>query len=147
MYRKIPIINPGTYFWSKGLFANFFLGRGGGLIFGGGLYMDEYLRLENAIFCSSNCKYFWDFLLTICFYYWFLYLFIFNNVLATVNTTIKYLLPKFDVIFTFNYSKYWTPGGLFSGELIHGRSFPFRKLVPKLPGLIHSGAYYRNFTV
>ena len=26
-----------------------------------------------------------------------------------------------------------TPGGLFSGELIHGRSFPFQKLVPKRP--------------
>ena len=25
--------------------------------------------------------------------------------------------------------------------LIHGRSFPFQKLVPK-----HGGAYYRNFT-
>ena len=31
-YRKIPIISPGAYFWSKGLFAGFFLG---GLIFGG----------------------------------------------------------------------------------------------------------------
>ena len=27
-----------------------------------------------------------------------------------------------------------TPGGLFSGVLIHGRSFPFQKMVPKRPG-------------
>ena len=27
-----------------------------------------------------------------------------------------------------------TPRGLFSGELMHGRNFPFQKLVPKLPG-------------
>ena len=50
-YRKNPIISPGAYFWSKGLFTNFFLG-------GGVLYMDEYLRLENVIFCSSNCNFF-----------------------------------------------------------------------------------------
>ena len=31
-YRKILIISPGAYFWSKNLFAKFFLG---GLIFGG----------------------------------------------------------------------------------------------------------------
>ena len=24
----------------------------------GGLYMDEYLRFENAIFCSSSCNFF-----------------------------------------------------------------------------------------
>ena len=28
-----------------------------------------------------------------------------------------------------------TPRGLFSGGLIHGRSFPFQKLVPKRPGV------------
>ena len=37
-----------------------------------------------------------------------------------------------------------TLGGLFSGGLIHGRNFPFQKLVPKRPGLINGGAYYRN---
>ena len=31
------------------------MGGGGG---GGGLYMDEYLRFENAIFCSSSCNFF-----------------------------------------------------------------------------------------
>ena len=34
-YRKILIISLGAYFWSKDLFAKFFLwGRGGGLILG-----------------------------------------------------------------------------------------------------------------
>lgn len=47
-YRKIPIIHPGVYFWSKGLFVKFFLGEGAYIR--GGLLMDEYLRFENAIF-------------------------------------------------------------------------------------------------
>ena len=50
-YRKVPIISPGAYFWSKGLFEKSFWG--GGLIFGGGLYMDEYLRFENVIFVQA----------------------------------------------------------------------------------------------
>ena len=53
------IISPGAYFWSKGLFTNFFLGeggRGGASFILGGLYMDEYLGFENAIFCSSSCN-------------------------------------------------------------------------------------------
>ena len=29
-YRKIPIISPGAYFWSKGPFRQIFLGEGGG---------------------------------------------------------------------------------------------------------------------
>ena len=37
-------------------------------------------------------------------------------------------------MFKFNYSKY-NPGGLiFEGGLIHGKSFPFQKLVPIRPG-------------
>ena len=57
-YRKIPIIIPGAYFWSKGFFAKFFLGGGGGLynIFGE-LYMDEYLRFESVFCCPSNCNF------------------------------------------------------------------------------------------
>ena len=35
-YRKILIISPGAYFWSKDLFAKFFLGGGGGGGRGGG---------------------------------------------------------------------------------------------------------------
>ena len=37
-YRKILIISPGAYFWSKDLFAKFFLGGGGGGRGGGGAY-------------------------------------------------------------------------------------------------------------
>ena len=33
IYHKI-LISPGAYFWSKDLFAKFFLGEGGGLIHG-----------------------------------------------------------------------------------------------------------------
>ena len=41
-----------------------------------------------------------------------------------------------------------TAGAYFrGGGLIHGRSFPFQKLVPKRPGLIHDGADYRDFAV
>ena len=37
-------------------------------------------------------------------------------------------------MYKFNYSKYNYPRGLiFGGGLIHGRSFPFQKLVPKRP--------------
>ena len=81
-YRKITITSPGAYFWSKGLFEIFFLGGRGG-----GLYMDEYLRFENAIFCSSNCNFFrfsaHNLSLLLIFHF-----FIFNNVLITVNTTL-----------------------------------------------------------
>ena len=86
VYRKIPIISPGAYFWSKGLFQKFFLE---GLILGGGcLYMDKYMYMyfENTIFCSSN----YDFLrfsaynmsLLLIFFNFF----IFNNVLTIVST-------------------------------------------------------------
>ena len=54
MYCKIPITSPVACFWAKGLFEKNFL-EGGGVIFGGRLYMDEHLRFENATFCSSNC--------------------------------------------------------------------------------------------
>ena len=39
-YRKIPIISPGGYSWSKGLFEKVFLGGegGGGLVFGGPIH-------------------------------------------------------------------------------------------------------------
>ena len=59
LYRKIPNNNPRGLFLVKGPFRQvflFFWGGGGGLIFGGGLYMDEYLRFDNAIFYSSNCN-------------------------------------------------------------------------------------------
>ena len=82
-YRKIPIISPGAYFWSKGLFEKLFLGGGGG----GGLYMDECWSFQNAIFCLSNCN-----ILRFSAHNLSLLLnfhsFIFNNVLTTVNTTL-----------------------------------------------------------
>ena len=37
-YRKILIISPGAYFWSKDLFAKFLLGGGGGAYIRGGAY-------------------------------------------------------------------------------------------------------------
>ena len=64
-YRKILIISRGAYFWSKDLFAKFFLG---GLYSGGGVYMDKYLRFENTIFVQAIVM-FLDFLLTTCLYY------------------------------------------------------------------------------
>ena len=56
-HRKIPIISPGASFWSKSFSPNFSWGDYIGGVGGGGLYMDEYLRFENAIFCSSNCNF------------------------------------------------------------------------------------------
>ena len=46
--------------------------------------------------------------------------------------------PKFNVKFNFNYSKY-NPQGAYTrggggGGVIHGRNFPFQKLVSKCPG-------------
>ena len=67
-YRKILIISLGAYFWSKDLFAKFFLWGGGGAYTRGGLYKDEYLRFENAIFVRAIVM-FLDFLLTTCLYY------------------------------------------------------------------------------
>ena len=97
--------------------------------------MDEYLRFENAIFCSSNCNFFEIFCSQPVFTTEFFTFFIFNDVLTTVNTTlcmlIKYLPTKFNVMFKFNYSKYNPRGLIFGGELIHERSFLF---VPKRPG-------------
>ena len=72
-------------------------------------------------------------------------LFIFKNALTTVNThttkLIKYLPPKLNVMFKFNYSKYNPRELIFGGGkrgLIHGRGSLFQKLVPRC-----SGAYTR----
>ena len=93
--------------------------------------MDEYLRFENAIFCSSSCN-----------------SFIFNNVLTTVNTTdirnynftknhwisnpvisVRYFAfpPKFNVLFKFNYSKY-NPRGLIFGGAYTWKEFSISKV-------------------
>ena len=67
--------------------------------------------------------------------------FIFDDALTTVNTALWYI-PKFNVMFKFNYSKYNPRGIIFGGGgLIHGRNFPFQKVFPKRPGLINGGAY------
>ena len=66
-YRKILIISTGAYFWSKDLFAKFFLGGGGYIR--GGLYMDEYLRFKNAIFVQAIVMFHNLSLLLIYFYF------------------------------------------------------------------------------
>ena len=52
-YSKIPIISPGAYFLSKGLFEKNFLGGGGGrwAILGGGAYT-RTIVIFFEIFCS-----------------------------------------------------------------------------------------------
>ena len=48
LYRKIPTIIPGAYFWSKDLFAKFFFffgGGGGGGLYSGGLIHGRILAL------------------------------------------------------------------------------------------------------
>ena len=95
----------------------------------------------------------------------FFYFFIFNNVLTTVNTTDIYNFTKnrwisnpfFSVqYFAFPPSSTFclnliipniTPGGLFSGVLIHGRSFLFQKLVPKRPRAYTRWGLLSEFTV
>ena len=107
---------------------------------------------KSYFFCSSNCNFLKFSARSLSLLLIFL-LFVFNNVLATVNThnvyLIKYLPPKFNVMFKFNYSKYNPRRGLIfgGGGLIHGRSFRFKSWFPNTLGLIYSGAYYRNFTV
>ena len=51
-YRKIPIISPGAYFWSKGLYAKILL-WGVYIRGGGGLYMHECLRFEKEFSVSK----------------------------------------------------------------------------------------------
>ena len=118
IYRKIPIISSGAHFWSKGLFAKFFLGGGGGGLYSGGLYRDEYLRFENTFFCSTNCN--------------FLKLSAHNLFLLLI------FLPIIPNI---------TPGGLFSGGrgLYMEGVFRFKSWFQNAHGLIRGGTY-RNFT-
>ena len=49
--RKIQIISPAAYFWSKGLFATFFFGMGGGG--GGGLTWTNICILETLFFVQQ----------------------------------------------------------------------------------------------
>ena len=50
IYRKIPIISPGAYFWSKGLFEKFFLG---GLIIGGSYIWMNICVLKTLFFVQA----------------------------------------------------------------------------------------------
>ena len=99
--------------------------------------MDEYLRFENAIFCSSNCSFlrFSAHNLSLLLFFFFTFLFLIMYLQLSIPHCIvnKYLPPKFNVMFKFNYSNYNPPGAYFRGGLIHGRSFSFQKLVPKRP--------------
>ena len=51
-YRKILIISPVAYFWSKDLFKNFFLG--GGLIFGGTYTWTNICILKMLFFVQAT---------------------------------------------------------------------------------------------
>ena len=104
IYSKIPIINPRASFWSKGLFTIFFLGGGGG---GGAYLWTNICILQTLFFCSSSC-----------------------NFLRFSAYNLSLLLILF-LLLCFEYN----PKGLiFRGGLIHGKTFPFSKLVPKCPG-------------
>ena len=153
-YRKILITSLGAYFWLKDLSAKFFLGGG---LYSGGLYMDEYLRFENIIFVQVIVM-FLDFLLTTCLYYRYFFTFVYLFVITVLQKTIGYQIQcsvfgishfpsKSNVMLELSYSKY-NPRDLFSGGLIHGRSFPFQKLVPKCLGAYTRWSLYtiENFT-
>ena len=58
LYRKIPIICPGAYFWSKGLFKNFCLGGGGVLIFGGAYTWTNICVLKTLFFVQAKTLFF-----------------------------------------------------------------------------------------
>ena len=68
--------------------------------------MDEYLRFENAIFCSSNCNFLTFSAHNLSLLLIFKLFFIFNNVLTTVNTT---------AICNYNFTKnHWISNPVFS---------------------------------
>ena len=91
--------------------------------------MDECLRFQNAIFCSSNCIFFrfsaHNLSLLLIFYFFR------SSVIRTVN--INYLAPKFNVMFRFNYLKY-NPRGLYMERI-----FRFKSWFLNAPGLYTEG--------
>ena len=129
-YRKIPIINLRAYFWSKGFFEKNFLE---GAYIQGSLYMDEYLPFENTIFCSSNCNFLrfsahnLSLLLNFS-----LFLFLINkctyNCQYHIVELIKYLPPKFNVMFKFTYSKYNPWALIFRGGAYTWKKFSLSKV-------------------
>ena len=101
--------------------------------------MDEYLHFVNAIFCSSNCNFvkFSAHNMFLLLIFSLLFIIIYLQLSIPHCIVNKILNPKFNIISKFNYSKYNHRGLIFGGVggvgLIHGRSFPFQKLVPKRP--------------
>ena len=82
IYRKIPYGERAfskTFSWER---------WGGGGLYSEGLYMEEYLRFENAIFCSCKCNFLKFSAHNMSLLLIFFSLFYFNNVLTTVNTTL-----------------------------------------------------------
>ena len=128
----------------KGPFCQIFLWgayiRGGG---GGACTWTNICVLKTPLFVQALVSAHNLFLLL-----FFLLLFVFNNtdiVITILQKTIGYQIqfsvfgilhfsPKFNVMCKFNCSKYSLRGHIFGGGFIHGRSFPFQKLVPKRPG-------------
>ena len=86
IYLKIPIISPGAYFWSKGLFAGFFLG--GGVIIGGGAYTWTNIYVLQTLFFVQATVIFLRFSAHNLSLLSSFFTFYFNNVLTTVNTTL-----------------------------------------------------------
>ena len=109
-----------------------------GLIFGG-VYMDEYLRFENAIFCSSNCNFLKFSAHNLIFITDFsTFLFLIMHLQLSILTTFSIMIlqkaiewvsnpvfsaryfafpfpRKFNVLFKFNYSKFYPRGLIFGG--------------------------------
>ena len=88
-------------------------------IFGGGGYMDGYLHFENAIYCFHNRNF------------------------------LRFYAHNLSLIQIFFYSKYNPRGLIFGGggALYMEGVFHFKSWFLNAPGLIHSRAYYQNFTV
>ena len=124
-----------------------------GLYSGGGLYMDEYLCFENSLFCSGNCtflKFSAHNLSLLLIYFTFLLLIMYLQLSILLTLHLQYYKKNVGYQIQcsmFSFSLFHpssmlclnliipniTTRGLFSGVLIHGRSFPFQKLVPKRP--------------
>ena len=131
--------------------------------------MVEYLRFENVIFCSSNCNLLRFSAHNLSLLLIYFYFFILKNVLTTANTTdiaITILQKKsLDIKSCVQYSVFRffplsstlclnlsipniTHRGLIFGRGLYMEGvFRFKSSFLNTPGLIHGGAYYRNFTV
>ena len=146
-YRKILIISLGAYFWSKDLFAKFFLGG----LYSGGFMHGRIFAFWKRHCCSSNCNVFRfsaHKLSLLLIFFTFVYHFVITVLQKTIGYQIQcsvfgipHFSSKFNVMLELSYSKY-NPRGLFlfififflGGGLIQWTSFSFQKLVPKRPG-------------